>query len=124
PTGTRFTDVPASYWAADWIEQIARDGVTLGCNTGSTCCPEAQVLRSSMAIFLLRAKHGASYAPPPATGTRFSDVPAGYWAAAWIEQLPAPGITAGCGGGRYCPDGQVSRSNLAAFLVRAFGLLP
>lgn len=123
-TGTRFTDVLASYWAADWIEQIARDGITLGCNSGSQFCPEAQVLRSSMAIFLLRAKHGASYAPPPATGTRFADVPASHWAAAWIEQLAAEGITAGCGGGNYCPEGQVNRANLAAFLVRTFGLLP
>jgi ELWxxDGT repeat protein len=123
-TGTRFTDVPASYWAADWIEQIATDGITLGCNGGTMFCPEAQVLRSSLAIFLLRAKHGASYLPPPATGTRFADVPASYWAAAWIEQLAAEGITNGCGGGNYCPEGQVNRSNLAAFLVRTFGLLP
>ncbi len=39
-------------------------------------CPDAQVTRGQMAVFLLRSKHGAGYQPPPATGTMFTDVPA------------------------------------------------
>ena len=71
-----------------------------------------------MAIFLLRSKHGASYVPPPATGTMFSDVSSTYWAAAWIEQLANEGITAGCGNGKYCPDAPVTRDQMAIFLLR------
>jgi hypothetical protein len=74
-----------------------------------------------MAIFLLRAKHGAIYTPPSATGL-FWDVPTTYWAANWIEQLSAEGITSGCGGGNYCPDNNVSRAEMAVFLVRTFNL--
>ena len=33
----------------------------------------------------------------------FLDVPTDHWAAPWIEQLAAEGITSGCGGGNYCP---------------------
>jgi hypothetical protein len=74
-----------------------------------------------MAVFLLRSKHGSSYTPPPATGV-FPDVPTSYWAASWIEQLFAEGITGGCGGGNYCPDQVVTRGQMAVFLVRTFNL--
>jgi hypothetical protein len=75
-----------------------------------------------MAIFLLRAKHGSTYTPPPATGTVFGDVTTSTFAAAWIEQLSAEGITGGCGGGNYCPNTSVTRAQMAVFLVRTFNL--
>jgi carboxyl-terminal processing protease len=52
----------------------------------------------------------------------FSDVPASAFAAAWIERLAAEGLTAGCGGGAYCPDASVTRAQMAVFLVQAFNL--
>jgi hypothetical protein len=53
------------------------------------------------------------------TGTKFGDVPLGHWAGSWIEQLALEGITAGCGGGNYCPSSPVSRDQMAVFLLRA-----
>jgi hypothetical protein len=76
-----------------------------------------------MAIFLLRSKHGSSYSPPAVGGsTGFTDVAPTYWAAAWIKQLVAEGITAGCGTGTYCPELPVTRAQMAVFLVRTFNL--
>jgi len=49
-------------------------------------------------------------------------VPAGFWAAAWIEQLAAEGITNGCGVNLYCPNKTVGRAEMAVFLTRAFNL--
>ena len=122
-TGTRFQDVPANFWAAAWIEQIATDGVTQGCSASPPLfCIGSSVTRAEMAIFLLRAKHGGSYTPPPATGTRFTDVPATHWAAAWIEQLAAEGISLGCTATHFCPGNLVTRAEMAVFLTRAFGL--
>lgn len=118
--GNIFTDVSAAYWAANWIEQLASEGITGGCGT-QAYCPDSPVSRTQMAIFLLRTKHGASYSPPPASGT-FADVNAGYWAAAWIEQLAAEGVTSGCGSGNYCPDQGVTRAQMAVFLVKTFNL--
>ena len=69
-----------------------------------------------MAVFLLRAEHGAAYVPPPATGTVFGDVHQGDFAADWIEQLYAEGITGGCQGGsppNYCPTSSVTRGQMA-----------
>ena len=119
-TGTVFSDVPADAFAADWIEQLAAEGVTGGCGDGNYC-PDATITRAQMAIFLLRAEHGSAYVPPAASGI-FTDVPVGYWADAWIEQLAAEGITSGCGTGIYCPEANVTRAQMAVFLVRTFKL--
>jgi hypothetical protein len=122
-----FSDVPASFWAAAFIEQLRADAITTGCATSPLrYCPDANVSRTEMAIFLLRLRHGASYTPPPATGTVFADVPANYWGAAWIEQLKAENLTGGCrtenGLLYYCPASALSRAEMAVFLARERGL--
>jgi len=117
-----FIDVPASDPRARWIEQFAREGITAGCAASPPMfCPDGTLTRGQMAVFLLRAKHGSGYNPPAPTGM-FADVPATHIFARWIEQLAREGITAGCGPTVYCPDGTVTRGQIAVFLVRAFNL--
>lgn len=119
-----FQDVPSDYWAAAWIEQLAAEGITSGCSTNPIrYCPATPVTRDQMAVFLLRAAHDPSYFPPAPTGV-FEDVPVGYWAAAWIEQLAAEGITSGCSASPalYCPTTPVSRDQMSIFLVESFNL--
>jgi hypothetical protein len=119
---TGFSDVPADYWAGAWVKQLAAEGITGGCGVG-LYCPEGAVTRAQMAVFLLRSKYGSSYTPPAVGSTTgFSDVPTTYWAAAWIKQLVAEGITSGCGTGTYCPEAPVTRAQMAVFLVRTFNL--
>ncbi len=115
-----FTDTAGNF-AQYWIEALKSDGITSGCGP-SLYCPDASTTRAEMAIFLLRSKHGASYVPPAASGTLFTDVPSSYWAASWIEQLATEGITSGCGMNLYCPDATVTRAQMAVFLVRTFNL--
>ena len=117
---TGFNDVATDHWAAAWIKQLAAESITSGCG-GGNFCPEDSVTRAQMAVFLLKAKHGASYSPPTASGI-FSDVPTDHWAAAWIEQLAAEGITSGCAAGTYCPEDSVTRAQMAVFLIKAFNL--
>ncbi len=76
--------------------------------------------RAEMAVFLVRGMHGAGFVPPVATGV-FSDVPTDHWAAAFIEQLYADGITTGCNTAplRFCPGASVTRAEMAVFLGRA-----
>lgn len=59
--------------------------------------------------------------PAPATES-FADVPTENPFHGEVEALLASGITAGCGGGNYCPDQPVTRGQMAAFLSRALGL--
>ncbi|MGH7342825.1 MAG: S-layer homology domain-containing protein, partial [Candidatus Rokuibacteriota bacterium] len=117
-----FTDVPGTHPFGGWIEQLAREGVTTGCSPiGPQFCPDSGVTRAQMAVFLLRARHGATYDPPPPTGM-FADVSTGHPFAKWIEQLAREGITGGCSPTTYCPDSAVTRGQMAVFLVRAFDL--
>ena len=113
-----FTDVSSSYWAYQWVEALNDSGITGGCGSG-TYCPDNSVTRAEMAIFLLKGRHGSSYSPPAPSGTVFGDVPSNYWAARWIEQLSAEGITGGCGSNNYCPEGTVTRAQMAVFLLKA-----
>ena len=52
-TNTGFSDVPATYWAADWIAQLASEAITSGC-APSSYCPASPVTRAQMAVFLVR----------------------------------------------------------------------
>jgi hypothetical protein len=49
----------------------------------------------------------------------FADVTTNYWAFNYIEAIYKPGITVGCGNGDYCPYNNVTRGQMAAFIVRA-----
>ena len=120
-TGTVFSDVPANGFAAAWIEELHAEAIAAGCG-GTSFCPASPITRAQMAVFLLRGKHGAAYNPPPATGTKFTDVPASSFAAAWIEELSTEGISGGCGSGNYCPTAAVTRGQMAVFLAVTFSL--
>jgi hypothetical protein len=114
-----FQDVPATYWAWEYVERVYAAGITGGCTLNPlNYCPGNSVTRAQMAIFLLRAEHGSNYAPPAATGM-FSDVPLTDFAAPYIEQLAKEGITGGCATGKYCPGNPVTRAQMAIFLLRA-----
>jgi uncharacterized repeat protein (TIGR03803 family) len=117
-----FGDVPCPSQYADWIEQLANEGVTGGCG-GGNYCPGNPVTRAQMAVFLLKAEHGSGYVPPTCTGI-FGDVPCPSLFANWIEQLYAEGVTGGCQTSPllYCPGNAVTRGQMAVFLVKTFGL--
>ena len=64
-----------------------------------------------------------SSAPAPAAAASFSDI-GGSAFRSEIEWLAQRGITGGCGEGRFCPTGVVTREQMASFLVRIFSLPP
>ena len=116
-----FSDVPKSSWAWQDIQRLYATGFTGGCSVNPLqYCPNNNVTRAEMAVFLLRGIHGSGYMPPPATGTVFADIQ-GHWAAAWIEELYREGITGGCATGplRYCPNNFVTHAEMAVFLLRS-----
>lgn len=116
--GSSFTDVPSGHYSYKSVETILHAGIGAGCGP-TTFCPSGTVTRAQIAVFLLRGKHGTTYLPPAASGTVFSDVPLGSFAAAWIEELAVAGITGGCGGGLFCPASPVTRASMAVLLLRA-----
>lgn len=113
-TSTRFADVDASHPQAAFIERFAEIGVTQGCGDGTNFCPDGQVPRAHMAVFLSRA-YGLPDGPDPG----FADVAADAWYAADVAKLAASAITTGCGDGSiFCPDQDTTRAHMATFLHR------
>ncbi|MEO8976039.1 MAG: S-layer homology domain-containing protein [Casimicrobiaceae bacterium] len=125
PTGKVFADVPLAYSAAGPIEQFYADGIDPGCASSPLrFCPDDVVSRAQMAVMLLKGLYGKTYTPPAATGLVFADVPKTLPQAAWIEKLYSLKITLGCTATTYCPDGTITRAEMAVFFGREFSLPP
>jgi parallel beta-helix repeat protein len=121
PATQRFLDVSSSNPFYAHIEEMAVRQITLGCG-GGNYCPATNVTREQMAAFIIRALHEPGYVPPTPGMQRFADVPPSHPFYAFIEEMAVRQITLGCGGGNYCPTTNVTREQMAAFLVRALGL--
>lgn len=118
----RFVDDDVSVHEAD-IEELARLDITMGCNppVNDRFCPDRPVKRGEMAAFLRRALD-----LPSDPGDRFVDDDDSIFEDD-IEALAQAGITAGCNpsaGSEFCPDDLLTREQMAAFVVRGFGLEP
>jgi hypothetical protein len=111
-----FSDVAGHKFEAD-IEWLRLQEITSGCGDGRFC-PDGVVTRAQMASFLARALD------LPATSTDpFTDDEGSTHEAA-INRVAAAGITLGCDTNRFCPNGRVTRAQMASFLARAFDLDP
>ena len=118
--GYEDVDAASSHgWA---VYALAGDGVFEGteCEPG-LFCPADGVQRWVMAVWLVRVLDGSD---PEAGASRFSDVEAGVWWEPHVERLAQLGVTRGCGEDLFCPYREVTRAEMASFLVRAFGLAP
>jgi hypothetical protein len=117
----RFMDDDANTFVTN-IESIAAAGVTRGCNPpfNDRFCPGENVSREQMAAFLVRALDLTEN-----NHAGFSDVAEGSTFADDIGRLATAGVTRGCNppvNDRFCPGDDVSREQMAAFLVRALAL--
>jgi hypothetical protein len=126
PTGM-FADIPypGLEGFTPFIEQLYNDGITAGCSqTPLMYCPQNYVLRAEMAVFLERVLGHPNPNPSP-TGM-FADIPypglEGF--TPFIEQLYNDGITSGCALNplRFCPANNVTRGEMAVFIVRTFNI--
>jgi glucose/arabinose dehydrogenase len=111
-----FSDVTTSKFLDD-IMWLHNEEITSGCGRGRFC-PGEVVTRAQMATFLARA---LGLAP---TAQDFFTDDEGNTHEDNINRIAAAGITSGCAGTRYCPDGRVNRGAMATFLVNALDLPP
>jgi hypothetical protein len=137
-----FADVPKTNWAYGCIERLADPDSwggsppTSGCRMWGTSkyfCPFEPVTREQMAKFLCTA---TGRQPMPTCSGTFADVPPANQFCRSIERLADPAswggtpVTSGCacpsgypaGARCYCPKDNVTRAQMAVFLVRAFGI--
>ena len=126
PSGM-FTDVPypGLEGFTPFIEEFYNDGITVGCSQSPLkYCPQKNVTRGEMAVFIERAL--GHFAPIPSPSGMFTDVPYPGMGSftPFIEQFYNDGITVGCSQSplKYCPQNNVTRGEMAVFIVRAFGI--
>jgi hypothetical protein len=122
-----FSDILSGYWAENYITAIYKPGITAGCTPDDPTtienekryCPSNPVTREQMAAFILRAVEGEPPADYCDTGISFTDVQTSSVCCKYIKRLVTLGITAGCGPDTYCPGNNVTREQMASFIVRA-----
>lgn len=112
-----FNDVPLSNGFVDHIRLIRNQGVTTGCGA-NIYCPNDNVTRWQMAVFLVRGMLGSDDFPFSNTPF-FTDVPTSHPQFKWIQKLRELGITTGCSDTQYCPNDNVTRGQMAVFLIRS-----
>lgn len=102
-------------------EDLSDDGITIDNTSRYVLYAGNTTTDGSTAISRIRIAYVLQVSPPPATAT-FNDVPTTDTAFQFVEAVSASGITAGCGGGNYCPDQPITRRQMAVFLAKALGL--
>ena len=117
PPGGTFTDDDGNTFEGA-IEAIAAERITLGCNppANTMFCPDDQVTRGQMAIFIGRAYN------LPATAVDFFTDDTGKVYEDAANRLAQAGLTQGCAPSLYCGDDTITRGEMAAFLSRAENL--
>ena len=103
-----------------FIEAIRAEGITRGCNppANDLFCPDRALTRGEMASLFVRALN-----LPAAPSSVFADTAESIHAGP-IDAIAASGITKGCNppdNTQFCPERIVTRGEMAAFMVRAFG---
>jgi Tol biopolymer transport system component len=117
-----FDDVPESNVFFDNVIWLAVQRITQGCNPpdNTLFCPAEYVTRGQMAAFLVRAR---SYTVGGGDDLFVDDNSSVFELD--IDRLGTAEVTRGCNppvNDRYCPGSNVTRGQMAAFLVRAFAL--
>lgn len=128
-----------------YIEVMARRGYTKGCNNTndpqSVFCPNDPVTRAQVSVFIIRAKMNNVFPTTlsgiPLTspyGDNFGTVPAPYFSDVtpddpvwgpyyiYIQKMRELEITKGTSATTFSPGNNVTRKEIATFVVRAFFL--
>jgi hypothetical protein len=111
-----FNDTASGHPFFKWIQKMWELGITNGCAPGAYC-PGDPVTRGQMAVFIIRARLGASATFSYPTAPLFSDT-IGNPFFSWIQKMGQLGITNGCAAGQYCPNDPVTRGQMAVFIMR------
>jgi hypothetical protein len=114
---TPFLDTANSSFLS-YINALYGAGITTGCG-GGNYCPTQAVNRAQMAAFVIRGVESDPVVGYCGSTPPFADVPVSNTFCGHIKRLKELAITTGCGSNNYCPNDNVPRDQMAAFIVRA-----
>lgn len=107
-----FTDIPAGAWYYKDVEYMVMNGMMNG-TSPSTFEPETPLTRGMLVTILWRQENG------PIQGSNiFSDVESGKWYENAINWAASQGVVNGLGDGRFGPDENITREQMATLLFR------
>ena len=117
PWNDPFRDVRTSDWFYSGVKFAYQHGLFQG-TAADMFSPDAPMTRAMLVTVLWRmdGKPGA------AGGSSFTDVPRGQWYTEAVAWAAENGVVNGVGGGRFEPDGNVTREQIATILYRYAGL--
>jgi len=120
-----FADVLPTHWAFKYVQRVRERGIAQGYPGTNLYGPEDNVTREQMAKMLIMGlvSQGKISEPPSdycSTGAPFPDVEIDRWSCRFIKRLKELNITTGYPDGTYRPENPVKRSEMAAFIYRAF----
>ena len=108
-----YTDVAAHQWFAPAVSFVTERNLMVGTAPGQFE-PEGRMTRAMMATVL----HRLAGTPAGSGAAGFIDVTAERWFADAVSWAADSGVVAGVGGGRFDPDGLVTREQMAVMLYR------
>ena len=117
-----YTDVPQDAWYREPVAALEEKGIFEGTDCEEGFCPGEPLERWQMAVWLVRILDGQD--PASIDESRFADVGEHEDWIHFIDRLSDLEVTTGCKAEplSYCPNRAVTRSQMAAFLYRAFNL--
>ncbi len=121
PTSTvNLSDVTSDYWARPFIQTLADNNVISGFPDGSFR-PNQSVTRAEFAALIQKAFGNQNRVRQLSAGG-FSDVPAGYWAAAAIQNAYEIGFLSGYPGNVFRPNQQIPKVEAIVSISNGLGL--
>ena len=112
-----FPDVDKQAMYAEAVEYVSENGYIVGDAQGNFN-PSNTVTRAQMAVIICRVL-GETEGLSPAS--KFSDVPASYWANASIAKASDLGIISGYSDGTFHPNNAVTYEQAITMVIRAVG---
>lgn len=112
--GLLFTDVPGSYWAADYIYALADRKLVNGMG-GTTFEPLTTMTRAMFVTVMGRLSNikTSSY-----TSNTFSDVTTDAWYSPYVAWASRKGIVTGYDDGTFRPNEPITREQMAVMIIR------
>jgi hypothetical protein len=112
---TNFSDVSSTYWARDFIGELAQRDIIAGFPDG-TFRPDAPVTRAQFAAMLNKANREFNK-PETRNPISFGDVPVRYWATDAIQTAYTTGFMAGYPGNIFRPEQNIPREQVLVSLA-------
>lgn len=108
----RFVDLPSDQWYYDGVNAMVLRGLFNGVST-EYFRPDHLMTRAMLVTVLWR------YAGAPEAGkSAFTDVPDGLWYSEAVSWAAEQGVVSGIGQGKFDPNGNITREQMATILYR------